>query len=215
MKKILLLSLVCFTLLSSCKKDNPDNGNGSGTTSEELVEITTSFGKMYVWLHKQTPKHRENFLKIASNGVLENTTFHRLVDNFVIQGGDPLSKDANPNNDGTGGPGYTIPAEILDTFKHVVGAIGAARLSDDVNPSRASSGSQFYIVMARNSNSIQLDGAYTIFGQVVKGMDVASQIAAQPKNNQNGRPNTNIPMTTKVLKLTKAEILTLTGFQVP
>ena len=111
-----------------------------------------------------------NFISLSQNGFYNNLTFHRREEGFVIQGGDP-------KGDGTGGPGYTIPAEISDK-KHVRGAVATARLGDAANPTKASSGSQFYITLAETPF---LDGEYTVFGQVTSGMDVADQIQVGDK----------------------------------
>ncbi|MDX5321935.1 MAG: peptidylprolyl isomerase, partial [Bacteroidota bacterium] len=182
-------------------------------TKYEIVELSTTYGTMYIWLYDETPKHKANFLKLAKEGFYDGTTFHRCVPGFVIQGGDPLSKDADKTNDGTGGPGYTIPAEIVPSLKHIQGAIGAARQGDNVNPQRASNGSQFYIGLNQN-NTAGLDGAYTVFGYVMKGFEVSTTIVSKPFDQKN-RPLTDIPMTMKVLSKTKAEIKTEYGYDIP
>lgn len=159
---------------------------------DTLVVIETPYGVMRMQLFRQTPQHRANFLKLAKEGFFDGTTFHRVVPGFVIQGGDPNSKDNDPNNDGMGGPGYTIPAEIHADLKHVRGAVGAARMGDAVNPSRASNGSQFYIVVAANGTPF-LDGSYTVFGQVLEGMEAADKIVAVERDGRD-RPLQNVPM---------------------
>lgn len=215
MKKILFFAFLTL-LIASCKDKSNDNPNADQTAGkEEVIELSTSFGKMYLWLYKDTPKHRANFLKLTKEGFYDGTTFHRIVRNFVIQGGDPNSKDADPNNDGTGGPGYTIDAEILAKYNHKPGALGAARLADNVNPQRASSGSQFYISLYANSNTKGLDGAYTVFGEMISGLDIARTIEAQPHNTSNGRPSTPIPMTVKVVSFSKDELKSQFGFTIP
>ena len=118
----------------------------TGLPATNFFEISTSAGKMVIELYDDTPIHRDNFKKLVNEGFFNGTTFHRVISGFMIQGGDPNSKDADPNNDGQGGPGYTIPAEILPTRYHKRGALAAARTGDASNPERASSGSQFYIV---------------------------------------------------------------------
>ena len=121
------------------------------------VKIKTSEGDITVRLYDETPRHRDNFLKLAKEGYYEGTLFHRVIKNFMIQGGDPNSKDAPAGMMlGTGGPGYTIPAEILPQFIHKRGALAAARQGDEVNPERASSGSQFYIVWGQVYNEGQM-----------------------------------------------------------
>jgi cyclophilin family peptidyl-prolyl cis-trans isomerase len=131
-----------------------------------IATISTARGDIVVHLDAgAAPQTVNNFVFLARQGFYDGLTFHRAEPGFVIQGGDPLG-------DGTGGPGYTIPAEIQ--LLHVESAIAMARLPDQVNPTRASNGSQFYITLAPHPS---LDGNYTVFGQVVKGMDVVRSIA--------------------------------------
>ena len=118
----------------------------SGPSETNFYEISTSMGTMVIELYDDTPLHRDNFRKLASEGFYDGTKFHRVISGFVIQGGDPNSKDDDPMNDGQGDPGYTIPAEIIPGRYHKRGALATARSGDNVNPERASSGSQFYIV---------------------------------------------------------------------
>ncbi|WP_439881437.1 peptidylprolyl isomerase [Pontibacter sp. MBLB2868] len=171
---------------------------------DQLVTIETPQGEIKLVLFEDTPLHRDNFLKLAKEGYYDGTTFHRIVDGFMIQGGDPNSKDDNPMNDGTGNPGYTVPAEIKASHKHVRGAVAAARKGDMVNPERESSGSQFYIVENHDGTPI-LDQAYTVFGQVVDGMDVIDKIAEQPKDGRD-RPLSDIKMKVSVEKVKKKKI---------
>lgn len=111
------------------------------------VKIETTFGDIIVRLYDETPLHRDNFIKLAGEGYYDGTIFHRVIANFMIQGGDPDSKNPTPNGRyGTGGPDYTIEAEIKPELFHKRGALAAARQGDQVNPERRSSGSQFYIV---------------------------------------------------------------------
>ncbi len=206
MKSLFIACALCLTLFS-CKEEEkkPDPVE---PTKEEIIEIKTTFGTMYMWLNKKTSKHRSNFLKLASENFYDSTTFHRCVTNFVIQGGDPLSKDAIPGNDGTGGPGYMVDAEIDTTlYKHDYGAVGTAR---DNNPEKKSNGSQFYIV-TQTGGSHSLDNNYTVFGKIIKGMDIALQINKQPKNSA-GKPNTNIYMDVNLLYKTQAEITSEYGY---
>ncbi len=109
-------------------------------------EINTPRGRMVIRLYDETPGHRDNFKKLAAEQFYDSTLFHRVMSGFMIQGGDPNSRDDDPANDGVGGPGYTVPAEILPGFFHKRGVLSAARQNDQVNPERQSSGSQFYIV---------------------------------------------------------------------
>ena len=153
MKKLsLLLLLVSISL--ACNKSNESN---SAPETDEIAIISTGFGDMYVVLYDETPLHKENFLKLAEEGFYDSTTFHRVIEGFMIQGGDPNSKDEIPFNDGQGGPGYTIDAEFNSNLIHKKGALAAARLGDQQNPERKSSGSQFYIVHGQTVPSLQLD----------------------------------------------------------
>lgn len=142
-----------------------------------MIEIKTKFGTIVAKLYDETPLHRDNFIKLAKEGFYNGTQFHRIIRNFMIQGGDPYSKPGETGRIGTGGPGYTIPAEINPKFNHKKGAIAAARLGDQLNPRRNSSGSQFYIVNADNGAHF-LDGLYTVFGEVIEGLDVVDKISA-------------------------------------
>jgi cyclophilin family peptidyl-prolyl cis-trans isomerase len=214
MKKILyyMLLLVLFTACSKDEVDMPPTAQPADVVPRfEVIEIETNFGNMYIWLHTNTPLHRANFLKLANSGFYNNTTFHRIIPDFMIQGGDPNSKDDDPTNDGQGGPGYTIPAEILDTFRNDRGTLAAARLGNNVNPQRESSGSQFYINLINNNH---LNREYTVFGKVINGLQVADSIVLQPRGSTN-RPIDDIKMKINVLKLTKDEIFQFYNFEVP
>jgi cyclophilin family peptidyl-prolyl cis-trans isomerase len=127
--------------------------------SPTMVKIQTNHGDILVKLYDETPLHRDNFLKLAKQGFYDGVLFHRVIGEFMIQTGDPQSKDAKPDQMlGTGGPGYTVPAEIhYPTFFHKRGALAAARQGDEVNPDRASSGSQFYIVQGRACSENELN----------------------------------------------------------
>ena len=146
--------VVCACLvswqLSAQKKVTGSNKTAAKPVTEEVIEIKTSYGNMYIWLYKSTPKHRENFLKLARQNYFDSTTFHRVIQTFMIQGGDPYSKNpAKQDSIGEGGPGYEIDAEIIAGIHHKKGVIAAARNSDQVNPLKRSSGSQFYIVQGK------------------------------------------------------------------
>lgn len=171
---------------------------------DQLVTISTPHGEMKLVLFDDTPQHKANFLKLAREGFYDGTTFHRVIDGFMIQGGDPNSKDDDPRNDGSGNPGYTVPAEILPKYKHVRGAVAAARLGDHVNPKKESSGSQFYIV-ENHQGTPQLDAAYTVYGQVVDGLNVIDKIADQAVDGRS-RPLSDIKMTVKVEEVKKKKI---------
>lgn len=141
----------------------------------QVVVLETAQGEIVIKLHtKDAPKTSANFVKLVKQGFYDGTAFHRVIANFMIQGGDPNSKDANPANDGVGGPGYTVPAEIK--LPHLRGAVATARQGDQVNPKRESSGSQFFIDLAKLPSLDQ--GGYTVFGQVIKGMEAVDKIAA-------------------------------------
>ncbi len=176
-----------------------------------LVTITTSFGDIQLILFDETPKHKENFLKLTKEGFYNGTTFHRVIDGFMIQGGDPNSKDNDISNDGQGGPGYTLPAEFNPKFTHVQGALAAARMGDAVNPQKESSGSQFYLVENKEGTHF-LDKNYTVFGQVIAGMPVVEKIAEQPKDGRD-RPLTDIKMTVSAKLLKKKKITKLYGYK--
>ena len=139
----LIMSLSLTGLSIAQDGDEPDEAS----LSTNYFEIDTRLGRMVVRLYDETPKHSRNFAKLASEGYFDGTTFHRVINGFMIQGGDPNSKNDDSMDDGQGGPGYTIPAEISTDRYHKRGALAGARQADQVNPMRASSGSQFYIVL--------------------------------------------------------------------
>ena len=271
MKK-LLLSFLLFALITFY------SGCTAGQKTEHVL-IETSYGNILIRLYDDTPLHRDNFIKLIKSGFYDGILFHRVINNFMIQGGDPNSKDAPPNTElGHGSPDYKIDAEILyPKYFHKKGAIAAARQGDNVNPQRQSSGSQFYIVQGQvitneeldqieqkfiynesqrimikylmphretliklhqegNQEAIEaiyqnasleaageieniesfkisedirkiyttiggtphLDGEYTVFGEVVEGLDVVDKIA-KVETDEKARPNKNIPMNVKVV----------------
>lgn len=164
------------------------------TVAEEPVfDIATSEGTIRIKLYKETPLHRDNFVKLASERFFDNILFHRVINHFMIQVGDPLTKDPNANTAtyGTGGPGYTVPAEILPQFKHKKGALAAARKPDTSNPNRESSGSQFYLVHDADACA-QLDGDYSVFGETLSGLEVIDKIAQTPVSSGKNLPITPI-----------------------
>jgi cyclophilin family peptidyl-prolyl cis-trans isomerase len=226
MKKFAFISIAFLLLwVSSCKKDDSkpkeeppvittpeDTTPVDSTPVEKIIEIKTSLGTMYMWLNKGTPLHRANFLGLADSNYFDSTTFHRIVPGFVIQGGDPNSKDGDTTNDGQGGPPWTIPAEINSSkFKHDYGCVGAARTN---NLAKASSGSQFYIVVPQ-AGTHQLDGNYTVFGKVFKGMDVIAAIVSQPRDLNSNRPYTDIKMDVNVIEKTQKQLKDEFDFTVP
>ncbi len=167
---------------------------------EPMLKIRTSDGTMIVRLYSETPLHRDNFIKLSKSGFYDGLLFHRVIKGFMIQGGDPLTRDTSKVAlYGTGGPGYTIPAEIVAGKTHKKGALAAARRGDMVNPAKESSGSQFYIVQDPD-NCVHLDGEYTIFGEVVDGLDVIDKIASR-RTGQNDRPVGDV----RIISITPAE----------
>jgi peptidyl-prolyl cis-trans isomerase B (cyclophilin B) len=267
---------------------------GCSQKKDHVVTIKTKFGDMVAILYDETPKHKANFIKLAKEHFYDSLIFHRVIEGFMIQGGDPESKKAQPGQRlGNGGPGYTIDSEIDSTLFHEKGALSAARLSDQANPTKASSGSQFYIVQGKKftANEIKLDpkkfnmalqqffqnpenklyydtigqlyqardakayeayiarlkpvvenqlgikvekevtsemiqayttvggtpnldGQYTVFGKVIKGLDVIDKIAAQPKDGAD-RPTEDIRMMVSVEELSKTKIEKLYGYKYP
>ena len=174
----------------------------------KLAKIETDFGNMLIWLYPQTPLHRANFIKLVSEQFYDSLIFHRVVDNFVIQGGDPTGT-------GYGGPGYTIPAEFRSAITHINGAVGAARQADNVNPEKASNGSQFYIVDNVNGTH-SLDGNYTVFGLVIDGISTVDAISQVPVNPGNNRPIDNVYMKkVTIVNYTAAQLITNFGFTIP
>lgn len=150
----------------------------SDLAEEPVFDIVTNYGTIKVKLYADTPLHRANFAKLALGGFYDGLLFHRVIKGFMIQAGDPLTKDpANADRFGTGGPGYTVPAEFIPAHRHKKGALAAARRGDAANPMKESSGSQFYIVQDENACA-PLDGQYTVFGETVEGLDVIDKIAS-------------------------------------
>ncbi|RMG60146.1 MAG: peptidylprolyl isomerase [Bacteroidetes bacterium] len=181
---------------------------------DEVVVMSTPYGEMIIVLYDQTPKHKENFLKLVREGFYDGTRFHRVIKGFMVQGGDPESKEGgDASKIGQGGPGYTLEAEINPRYSHIKGALAAARQGDQVNPERRSSGSQFYLV--ENPDACRhLNGSYTVFGQVVKGLDVIDQIAAQPISGRTqSMPKEPIPITAKVKTMKVKDIAAMYGYE--
>ena len=163
---------------------------------EPVFDIVTSMGTIKVRLYKDTPRHRDNFEKLAIGGFYDNLLFHRTIDGFMIQGGDPLSRDTlNIDSWGSGGPGYNLPAEMVTEtgaplHRHKRGALAAARRGDLANPFKESSGSQFYLVQNPDA-CVHLDGEYSVFGETVAGFNVIDRIASTPKDRYD-RPLTPV-----------------------
>jgi peptidyl-prolyl cis-trans isomerase B (cyclophilin B) len=185
-----------------------------------LIEMVTSHGRMVFQLYNETPLHRDNFIKLAETHVLDGLLFHRVIEKFMIQGGDPDSRDAKPGQMlGEGTLGYNVPAEFRKELFHKRGALCAARLGDAENPQKASSASQFYIVQGRVwsdeeldemekrsgrkifpdqrkayttiGGTPHLDGQYTGFGEVVEGMEVVDKIAGVERDRYD-RPKEDV-----------------------
>lgn len=265
---------------------------GSAQKKDHIITIKTRFGDMVAVLYDATPKHKSNFITLAKEGFYDSLLFHRIIGGFMIQGGDPQSRNSKPGSPlGNGGPGYTIDSEINPEYFHRKGALSAARLADQVNPAKASSGSQFYIVQGKKFNEHELktdpqkfqsalrkflelhknyrdsiaafyrmndragyenylkklkpvveqklgirtdekirpeiikayteeggaphlDGQYTVFGQVIKGLDVIDKIASQPRDRAD-RPVDNITMVIIVRELKKKKIEKMYGYKYP
>ncbi|MBQ0160725.1 MAG: peptidylprolyl isomerase [Bacteroidales bacterium] len=219
-KKITFL-LVFLSLFAGVFAQKADK---QGKKGEKVfyVKIETSYGDMVVKLYNETPLHRDNFVKLVKEGTYDDLLFHRVIGNFMIQGGDPNSRNAKPGQMlGDGQLGYTIPAEFVPGLFHKKGALAAARQGDEVNPEKASSSCQFYIVQGdlwdegrlkmveqRYGKSFTpeqaqvyatvggtpfLDGDYTVFGEVVEGMEVIDAIAAVQTDRMN-RPIKDVKM---------------------
>ncbi len=186
------------------------------------VAIETSLGNMIAKLYDLTPQHRDNFFKLAEQGYFNDLLFHRVISGFMIQGGDPNSKGAAAGKMlGSGGPGYTIPAEFTSKCVHKKGALAAARTGDQVNPKKESSGSQFYIVQGSIQNDQTLDQMedrkgikytddqraaykslggtpfldmeYTVFGEIIEGLEVIDRIASV-RTERGDRPSEDVKM---------------------
>ena len=193
-----------------------------------LIRIETPFGEMLAELSDLTPKHRDNFIKLADEGFYDGLLFHRVIKGFMVQGGDPNSKNAPSGQAlGSGSPGYQIDAEFNPELAHVKGAIAAARVGGPSNPQKKSSGSQFYIVHGKAVNEASLkqterrhgqnysealvnaytanggtpflDQDYTVFGQIIEGIEVIDKIA-QAQTNRQDRPDDDITMKISVIK---------------
>ena len=209
--KLLLLLLLAWA--------NSNVISAQSAQKEPLLQILTTYGSIEVKLYNETPLHRDNFLNLAKSGALNGSIFHRVIKDFMVQGG------GIPDSNGSGSIGNPITAEIVTGLYHKKGALAAARMPDNVNPNRESSGSQFYIVHGRKFSSVDLenlskktkmtyteeqkntyktkggaphlDGAYTVFGQVVKGLDIVDKIASTPVNGT--RPLENISFELKII----------------
>ena len=221
MKKLCMLLLASILVTSSCAKKND---------LEPVIKFKTTEGTIKVRLYAETPKHRDNFVKLVEAGFYEGVLFHRVIADFMIQAGDPDSKNANLKaNLGSGDVGYSIPAEfVYPKYYHKKGALAAAREGDDTNPEKASSGCQFYIVKGKvftnaelnaleQKRSIKftneqrkdyttiggtphLDGNYTVFGEVIEGLEIVTNIS-RVKTGELDRPLENV----RILKAKRIE----------
>lgn len=222
MKKFLLIcALFCCSFTYAAKP------------KYQYIKISTLKGECIIRLYNETPLHRDNFLKLAKEGFYNGTIFHRVIKDFMIQGGDPESKNATSDSIlGNGGPGYTVPAEFRDSLFHKKGVLAAAR---DNNPEKASSGSQFYLVQGKIFTDEQLDlveqnrlkhkiptyqrevyktiggtphldQSYTAYGEIVKGIEMVDSIANVETGNAN-RPKEDVAMTVTILKKREAKKL--------
>ena len=191
MKRIMILAAIAIFAASCGPRGGKAEGNDAQADStatkqtemeqkrieEPEFDIITSKGTMRVKLYSKTPKHRDNFVKLGKENYYDGIRFHRVIEGFMIQAGDPYSRDtAKIDLWGQGGPDYTVPAEFVNEYWHKKGAIAAARRGDMANPTKASSGSQFYIVHDENA-CLHLDGQYSIFGEVIEGLEVIDRIA--------------------------------------
>ncbi|MDR1336419.1 MAG: peptidylprolyl isomerase [Tannerella sp.] len=222
MKRMTATALACILCLCA--------GKVTAQEKEPVAVIDTDMGKIRVKLYGDTPLHRDNFLKLADGHHYDGLLFHRVIKQFMIQGGDPKSKDAPDSVKlGDGDPDYTIPAEIVfPKYFHKYGQLCAARTGDDMNPEKASSPSQFYIVTGKHftereldrmeaekgvkltpeqrraymidGGAPHLDGAYTVFGEVIEGMKVVDRMQFVPVD-ENDRPLKNIKI--KSVKIVK------------
>ena len=228
---ILLMGIfmgACSSKMAKVEATTPQENKEESKEMTTMVLISTNYGDMKAILYNETPLHRDNFIKLVKEGYYDGTLFHRVIDGFMIQGGDPNSKTAKPNQMlGQGGPGYTVPAEFKQELIHKKGALAAARMGDNVNPQKASSGSQFYIAqgkrytseelnmlqarMGKQFNQTQkdayvneggvpfLDYEYTVFGQVIEGLEVIDKIAKVQKD-RNDRPVEDVKMTISIVE---------------
>lgn len=226
MKKILFL-ISFFAVMPFMMAQN--SGNQTTTMNKKYyVLLETSYGNMVIELFNETPKHRDNFLKLVNEGFFDGLLFHRVINNFMIQGGDPNSRNAKPGQMlGSEDPGYRLPAEFVQGLFHRKGALAAAREGDQVNPQKASSPHQFYIVQGQvwqprqldmmaqrfgktfSKEQIEtyttiggtphLDGDYTVFGQVIEGLEVIDKIAAVPTGAAD-RPVEDVKMKISVIE---------------
>ncbi len=216
---LLIVAAAIFSFSSiTCAQKNDDMQKNDNI--QKKVLISTTFGDIKVLLYNETPLHRDNFIKLTEEGFYNGSIFHRVINTFMIQGG------GGP--DGTTDAGYTVKAEILNEFCHKKGALSAARMPDQINPQKESSGSQFYLVQGTVMTEYQisqveqqkgikytkeqkdayttiggtphLDRDYTVFGEVYEGLDVIDKIAAVPTSGRHNRPKEDVIMQVKIIQ---------------
>lgn len=210
MKKFAIIAAILLVALSACRQRGtapateaeafPDTTDAAlkakALPQEPVFDIVTNLGTIKVKLYKDTPRHKANFQKLAIAGYYDSLLFHRVINGFMIQGGDPFTKDTSKvDMYGMGGPSYTIPAEMRDAdgnplHTHKKGALAAARRGDVANPFKESSGSQFYLVQDPAACA-HLDGEYTVFGETVAGLNVIDKIASV-QTDRYDRPVTDV-----------------------
>ncbi len=217
MKKFLFAALALAFLMAGCRQRTRQAGEteeeavpeapaaldsvaavkaSKALPQEPVFDIVTTMGTIRVKLYKDTPLHRDNFEKLALSGYYDDLLFHRVINHFMIQGGDPFTRDTSKVDQwGQGGPDYTLPAEMRDAdgaplHRHKKGALAAARRGDLANPFKESSGSQFYLVQDADA-CLHLDGEYTVFGETVAGINVIDKIASV-RTNRYDRPERDV-----------------------
>ncbi len=197
--------LIIFSAIFLCACANQE---------DEVVTISTQFGDIQVILFDKTPKHKANFLKLAKEKYYDSTAFHRVINNFMIQGGDPNTKNGSDVGTwGLGSPDYLLPMEVDLELMHYQGALAAARKPDQANPNKESNGSQFYIVQNPQGEH-RLNMEYTVFGQVISGIEVVDKIAQIPVNEM-FRPMQDSRIKMTVSKMKKSEITAKYGYIYP
>jgi cyclophilin family peptidyl-prolyl cis-trans isomerase len=233
MKKIVLAITGLFLTMAPLLAQSDSTVKKKDRKRDVLLQ--TSMGDIRIRLSDSTPLHRDNFLKLVKMHYYDGLLFHRVMKDFMIQAGDPESRTARPGQQlGNGGPGYTIPAEFRSTLFHKKGVIAAARLGDQFNPQKASSGSQFYLAQGKKFTDAELDEmertrlggrkipenqrevykaiggiphldqGYTVYGEIVSGLEVVDKIAAVSTNRGTNRPLEDVKIiTAKLIKRKK------------
>lgn len=219
--------LLPVILLAACVQTGSDNNTQSQKNDHAMVILSTDYGDITIALYDETPEHRDNFLTLVRNGLYDGTIFHRVIDGFMIQGGDLATRESEPATALAESIQETIPAEIIPGLFHKKGALAAARQGDHINPEKRSSGTQFYIVQGRVFSEEELDtleertgttfspeqrqlytsiggtphldNAYTVFGEVTDGLQVVDSIAAV-QTARGDRPVEEVRMTIKEKK---------------